>query len=445
MLELIWFLIGSTITLSVVLVVVRLRQRRNDLRRAAEDVGNHEDVEEEPQPEAHKLVLADNRSLETLARGVGLELASLASSIEGHGQLLCERHSGTSSVTEQAERLWESVRRLRFFSEKMQAFCRVEAISVRPTRITPLLQGLVHEIDDYAGGSLEVRLNTAPSLPMALADAQSLRSALLFLVESVLTLDTGTPSLTLAAQTELNEDMDGEVVIEIQAESEDLDEGRNEEPSQDRDSRDADIRISYGAARNLLEAQGAWVSLTHRPGASVVASVSLKATTSLRAPQPPQSPEAQPEAVTAGSQEAHQFGGILVLDRNPGIREMLTHELRRLGRNVIACDEGKAAQSLYSATPERFELLILEQNARRMSGEELAAKALADRPDVRVILLTSAPHRHLAGAESAPDPRCRRIPKPFGLMELRSVVGELLGSGPTAAPAPGEVSGKTVT
>jgi DNA-binding response OmpR family regulator len=121
---------------------------------------------------------------------------------------------------------------------------------------------------------------------------------------------------------------------------------------------------------------------------------------------------------------------------------MLTHDLRRLGRNVIACDEGKAAQSLFSATPERFELLILEQDARRLSGEELAAQALRDWPDVRVILLTSRPSRHHARTESTPDPRCVRIPKPFGLMELRSVIGELLGSVPTTRPGSGDASGK---
>ena len=58
---------------------------------------------------------------------------------------------------------------------------------------------------------------------------------------------------------------------------------------------------------------------------------------------------------------------------------MLTNELRRLGRHVIACDEGRAAESLYSATPERFELLILEQDARRLSGNALAAQAMAER------------------------------------------------------------------
>ena len=276
MLELIWFLIGSTITLTAVLVVVRLRQRRHDRWLAEEADGD----ETKSLPEPRQLVLADNRNLKTLAKGVGQELASLSSSIEGHSQLLCERHGGASHVTEQAERLWQSVRRLRFFGEKLQAFAGVDATPVRPTRITPLLQGLVHEIDDHAGGSLEVAFSTAPSLPMALADASGLRSALLFLVQTVLAMDTNTPSLTLGAQTELNEDMDGEVLIQIQTESEDL----SETPVQDSDgSAAADIRVSYGAARNLLDAQGACVSLTHRPGFGVVASVSLKATTSSEA------------------------------------------------------------------------------------------------------------------------------------------------------------------
>ena len=89
--------------------------------------------------------------------------------------------------------------------------------------------------------------------------------------------------------------------------------------------------------------------------------------------------------------------------------------------------------------------MILEQDARRASGEELAVQALGARPDVRVILLTSGPRRRGTGPTLAPDGRCVRIPKPFGLMELRGVIGELLGPGPEAAPVAREASGKDLT
>lgn len=432
MLELIWLSIGVAITLIAVLVVVQLRLRQDRLRAP--------EPPPRPSPEPRQLVVPDTHNLETLAMGVSKDLATLASSVQGHALLLCESHAqllcernGTSGqVIEEAERLWESVHRLRLFAEKLQAFAQVEEMKVRPARVTPVLRALVHEIEDHAGGSLEVALHTAPSLPRALTDTRSLRQALLFLVESVLSLEPNAPTLTISAKTELNEDMDAEVLIEIQAETEELAESAGGPAP--------DIRFSYGAARNLLEAQKAWVSLTHRPGLSVVASVSLKATTATRsAAEVAASGAGQP--MLAGSlpgsevdeaRQAHEFGGILILDRNPGIREMLTNELSRLGRHVIACDEGRAAESLYSATPERFELLILDQDARRLSGEALAARALAARQDVRVILLTSRPS-YAPDAGSASDPRCVRIPKPFGLMELRSVVGELLGPGPATA------------
>lgn len=433
MFELLWLSIGSAITLFVVVIVMQLKFRQ--ARRLAERKARAQKAAKPP-PQRRKLIVADNRSLETLALGVGQELASLASSVEGHAQLLCEGHgellcerTGRSGqVIEQAERLWEAVRRLRFFSEKMKAFARMVKVPLEPARVTPLVQGLVHEIEDYAGGSLEVTLNTAPSLPMALVNTNCLRQALLFLVESVLALEPNTPGLTISAHTELNEDMDAEVLIEIQAESD----AESDELVASANDSPHDIRFSYVAARNLLEVQGAWVSLTHRPGLSVVASVSLKATTS----PPGVVPATPPAPAACVAAQDHQFGGILILDRNPGIREMLTDELRRLGRHVIACDEGRAAESLYTATPERFELLILEQDARRLSGEALAARALAERQDVRVVLLGS----RLEVTQEPSDPRCARIPKPFGLMELRSVVSGLLGTG-TAAEASLEAHG----
>ena len=248
---LIWFLIGCTFTLIVVLAL--LPRRRTPKKQLPE-------AEPEPPPAPRQYVLADNRNLETLTRGLGGELASLATSVESHAQRLCEALDKPVLARGRSERLWESVRRLRFLSEKMQSFASVGQLKSRPTRIRPVLQALVHEIEDYAGASLQVSLSTAPSLPMALADADALRLALLFLIEAVLTLEPHTPSLTISAQTELDEEMDAEVLVELEAEAED---SAGPEP-------DGDIRFSYVAARNLLEAQGAWVSLMHRPGLSVV-------------------------------------------------------------------------------------------------------------------------------------------------------------------------------
>jgi len=62
--------------------------------------------------------------------------------------------------------------------------------------------------------------------------------------------------------------------------------------------------------------------------------------------------------------------------------------LERLGYDVIACRDGSEALELFSATPERFDLVITDQNMPNMSGTELTREIMKIRSDIPVILCT---------------------------------------------------------
>ena len=109
-------------------------------------------------------------------------------------------------------------------------------------------------------------------------------------------------------------------------------------------------------------------------------------------------------------------------------RSLVAREMEKTGRRVFCCADGAAARSLFSATPERFELLILDREARRQPGAVLAAEALSKSPELKILLLGTEPR---PGEEPGPDlgQGCRVLHKPFGITELRDAVGYLLGPG----------------
>lgn len=429
-----WFLTGCALTLVACLTASVVRKKRIRAQQA--------DAADKPRPrisagaEPRRYTLTDSRTLEDLSASLGMELAGLASGVEGQAQLLCETLGQPSEIAERAEQLWESVRRLRFFCEKMQSFSRVGELEMEPTNVRVLLAALALEIEDYSSGCLQVGLHIAPSLPFAMANSNALRVSILFLIEGVLELEPDANSLVLQARSEEGDHGELSVRIDIEAI---LDEGspHSEQPT-------PLIRYSYLAARNLLAAQGASFTLDHIPGLNAFANVTLTATNQpvgawsedLSSDSDATS-ETHQESLSEDSGEnipqpnrvEHHFGGVLIMESNPTIRDMLARELAKTRRNVVACSDGMAARTLFEATPERFEVLILERESRRLRGEELARLALAKDPNLRILMIHPGP-----GITSAPDlaghPGLTILHKPFGLMELRGCLAEVMDAKP---------------
>lgn len=434
-----WFLTGCALTLVACLTASAVRKRRIRAQQA--------DAVDKPKPrisaatEPRRYALTDSRTLEDLSASLGTELAGLASGVEGQAQLLCETLGKPSEIAERAEQLWESVRRLRFFCEKMQSFSRVGELEMAPTNVRLLLAALALEIEDYSSGCLQVGLHIAPSLPFAMANGEALRVSILFLIEGVLELEPDANSLILQARSEEGDHGELSVRIDIEAI---LDEGspHSEQPA-------PLIRYSYLAARNLLAAQGASFTLDHIPGLNAFANVTLTATNqpagawsedlpddsdaTSETPQESRIPGPEEETPQANRAE-HHFGGVLIMESNPTIRDMLARELAKTRRNVVACSDGMAARTLFEATPERFEVLILERESRRLRGEELARLALSKDPSLRILMIHPGP-----GIPSAQDlidhPGITILHKPFGLMELRGCLAEVMDAKPRSDAA----------
>ncbi len=422
--ELFWFLLGCVTTLLTTLAALaylRARRRANPRRPGP--------LPKRPRP--RRIELSETRSLRELSESLGAELANLATGVEGQSQLLCESLGEPHRTAEHAEELWETIRRLRFFSEKLQSSSTVPDLELRPTNVGKLLAALVLEIEHYSNVTLQVSLSTAPSLPRARTNVEALRTAMLFLIESVFDLEPNASTLLLQAQAEEIEDDKLVVRIDIEAAPEDGEEIRVKSPPE--------ILFSYLAARNLLHAQGAGITLDHSPGLSAVASITLEATPQDAASGEYDDADSEGDSDT-GLERPHQFGGVLIMEGNPTIRHILARELHKTQRNVIVCADGVAAASLFAATPERFELLILEQESRRLLGEQVALRALAAKPELKILLISPAPGAPI-DTELAARTHLKVLRKPFGLMELRDSLSSTLGprpAGETDPPVPAE-------
>jgi CheY-like chemotaxis protein len=364
---------------------------------------------------ARRLLDETTRDLETLASGLGEELATMASAIEGHAQLLCEGLGDPQVLAVRADRLWTGVRRLRMFSEKILSFGQVEALQLEPVDARSALDQIAQEIEE-TGSRLKVRVSSSGYLPPMLANERALRNAALFLVDTLLRIETRASRLELRAHAEVFEDQATRVRIEIWAEADES--GAPHAPT------DHAVHLGYIAARNLLEAQDARLAFDEVEGLSVACFLSFPTTQETTIfPEPAEEPRA--------AETPHHYGGVLILESDPEVRSLIAHELHALGRKMVSCVDGASARSLLEATPDRFELAVLSADARVEGGCSIAALAAERIENVRILLLTTRP---IASADLPQGVDIRLLQKPFGLQELRDTIRLMAGSSTAHSP-----------
>ncbi|HEX5050503.1 MAG TPA: hypothetical protein VFZ65_01910, partial [Planctomycetota bacterium] len=137
-------------------------------------------------------------------------------------------------------------------------------------------------------------------------------------------------------------------------------------------------------------------------------------------PAPPE--PATDRAADAARAPRHDYGGARVREADPAVRAMLANELKATGRAVFACADGASAHSFLEATPDRFELIIVD-HPKRLDDSALAQAIRRLVPNIKVCML--AKDNELP-QQSWPGLRC--IQKPFGVHELRHTLAAMLAN-----------------
>ena len=443
--QLLWFIAGVAVALAAMLLFARTR--RTPVPVAAPTTPSAAPPEAVPAPltdeERAELALARRildetvRDLDGLASGLGSEIASLATAIEGHALFLVEacgnggrdavRAAGQNRAS--VESLRSSLRRLRTFSEKFLCFARVDDLVPERVDVRTVLREVAQEIDAF-GARLRVEIEAAEFLPTVLADRHALRNAIVFLTETLMRIERRATRVSLRARAELREDAATRVEIELSVEADELAEGVVDPAPSEASIRT--INLGYVAARNLIEAMAGRLAFDEVEGLSLSCFVSLPVWLGaeldgdvvIESDRP--ATDAAASGATSIPTTPHHWGGVLILEGDPQVREMLAHELRPTGRKIVSCVDGAAARSLIEATPERFEVAILAEDSR-VEGLEAVARLAAERiADIRILVLGSA--RALREGVLPSSTVLHALRKPFGIDELRRALRELLGA-----------------
>ncbi|MFZ5937709.1 response regulator [Pseudomonas putida] len=113
---------------------------------------------------------------------------------------------------------------------------------------------------------------------------------------------------------------------------------------------------------------------------------------------------------------------LLVVEDDDIVRMLMVEVLDELGYSTLEAENAKAALKVIEDASQSLALLVTDVGLPDMRGEELAAKARAERPLLPVLFASGY-------AESFPVPEgMHMIGKPFSIDQLRDKVVEILGT-----------------
>ncbi len=114
---------------------------------------------------------------------------------------------------------------------------------------------------------------------------------------------------------------------------------------------------------------------------------------------------------------------ILVVDDEPGIRDVLEMLLRRRGYQVTSCSDGTIALEAVRSSPRAYDLVLTDNAMPRMCGTELARTLRREGFKGPIVMLTADVRLLLNGATEEVS---MLLSKPFDNATLLAEVKRLL-------------------
>ena len=119
------------------------------------------------------------------------------------------------------------------------------------------------------------------------------------------------------------------------------------------------------------------------------------------------------------------MASILLAEDDDSMRTFLARALERAGHQVHAVGDGVSAATALGGS--RFDLLVADIVMPGMDGIELARKAGAEHPRLRIMLITGFAALVLQARQSAPN-GARVFTKPIHLRDLVTQVDQVLAA-----------------
>jgi signal transduction histidine kinase/CheY-like chemotaxis protein len=406
-----------------VALVGRRRLLAANRRLQAEVVRANEAQEARARLERRLGELERAESLGMLASGIAHDFNNLLTCMLGNAELL-----GARARDERERELLKSIQSAgesaAGLCRKLRSYAGHAPFDPRPVELAELVRGVLPVLGAAAEG-LELVDGTPPGLAVvALADRAQLEQALLNLVTNA--REAGARRVTVRALRQRLEPVDvehlgihGALRAGSHALLEVLDDGAGMSPEILGRIFDPFFTTRFpGRGLGLAAAHG--IARRHGGGIHAESAPGRGARFRLFLPEaPPARGSAQRSDVEAHVElEPGECGPLVVLDDEPGVRDLLVHVLASAGYTPVAVASGAAALAALTELPsEPPPLLLLDLTLPGQDGAEVLRRVRAEHPQVTIVLMSGQGSHRLDELARVLGPEAV-LAKPFERGEL---------------------------
>jgi CheY-like chemotaxis protein len=381
-------------------------------------------------------------ALGLLTGGIAHDFNNLLTAIIGNLELLAPRTEGDPVAARHvgaATRAAENGARL---TGQLLAFSRRQHLQPRAVDLNAVVAGMREMLTRTIGSTIEVRLSLSPDLWPALIDPTQIETAILNLAINARDAMPSGGALTI----ETRNLPAGSCAPAGGATAEGATTELAESDCVGLSVRDTGTGMSEEVLRSAVEpffttkepGKGSGLGLSQIYGTvqqsngamEIESRVGIGTVVHLFLPRALAGPDALDPVRAPAAAEA-TGGRVLLVEDDPGVREIIGQMLRQCGFAVTEVASGQAAIEALGGG-EVCELIVIDLAMPGLSGVETVARARRDRPELRVLYMTG-----YADAGANPDAAGETLlKKPFRLHELQSAVRAALERQPEAATAP---------
>ena len=116
-----------------------------------------------------------------------------------------------------------------------------------------------------------------------------------------------------------------------------------------------------------------------------------------------------------------QFKSVLIVEDDKNVRDFTLAALQEMGYQVIACATGMEAIDLVQKDSVSFDLLITDLIMPEMNGRDLSEKMAAMFPQLKIIITSGYPDRHLSQLQDLPA-GIQFLAKPYSIQSLVEII-----------------------
>jgi len=375
-----------------------------------------------------------------LAGGVAHDFNNLLCIITGYSALVLDGLQADEPLREFVGEISKATDRASSLTQQLLAFSRKQMLVPRVLNLNTLLSDLDKMLRPLLGEDVDLSLSLGEGLHPIKADQNQIEQILMNLAVNArdamprggrLSIATANVALDAEALRDSSGIAPGDFVrLEVSDTGCGMDRevlGHLFEPFFTTKEQGKGTGLGLATVFGIVKQSGGHIQVKSAPGQGTTFRIYLPAF------QQPESAESAAPAASAAPRGGEET--LLVVEDEDGLRSLAIHTLRQRGYHILEASDGEEALEVSRRYAKPIHLLVSDVVMPRLSGRDLAARLVVERPELKILFMSgftdSALFRHgiLSG-----EVEC--LLKPFAPKDLAQKVREVLDG-----PPPGRVAG----